>query len=740
MPKKKLSPQKVVAQIKKKTGIAFPFTPNPIQMAGWETLPDRGENILVATCASSGKTFFLEMALGLAGGGVYITPNKALCEQKYDEWSKPDHPFSSSIVVKTGDHPYEGTKLLEERRFKLMTPEAFGACVRNLATHKWLAEVPVVAVDEIHHVGSEGRGHKEEAALVDFFMAYRDCRIIGASATLPNAKELGKWLTTLNGRETFVIESAWRPQPLYKHFVPYTHGMGTGYYFINEQEMVNTACEIVSTKPDEKFICFVHTKNAGWRLKKELEQEYGEEPKFHNADLTLQKRKDLEDEFTNGDLRVLIATSTVAAGCNFPARNVIVCGVYRGRNEVEVRDMIQMAERAGRPGFDPKGDAYFVLPSCFMGQWKDKLANPPEIESQINQVASLAFHIIAGIAKERIRNEAHLKEWYAQTFAAHQGHPVTQAQHIIDRLIKAKAVVVDDGVWEATNLGRAAANFYYDPFDILSWYSNFSKLKEHGFTDPLDIPDILAAWAIGNSPWGHTDYITKDCKDFISHVAAMLGDARAQYDFPATMNNCEMGVAAAYVALQDPESEVLWDVPGGVGYVLSSLRGDVERINAAMQYTNKMTKLKMGHILESVLIRMKYGIPHEAVGVCKVKYVGRERGMALLKYGINTPEKILKNKDRVLELFGKIGQRILTDARHICGIKEDFDEGNGGALPMKGKKKKAAKKKAPAKKKAAKKSSKKKAPKKKSIKKKTPKKKATKKKAAKKKAKAKKRG
>jgi hypothetical protein len=306
---------------------------------------------------------------------------------------------------------------------------------------------------------------------------------------------------------------------------------------------------------------------------------------------------------------------------------------------------------------------------------------------------------------------------------------------------------VDDGVWEATNLGRAAANFYYDPFDILSWYSNFSKLKEHGFTDPLKIPDILAAWAIGNSPWGHTDYITKDCKDFINTVSSILGDARAKYDFPASMNNCEMGVAAAYVALHDPDSEFLWDVPGGVGYVLSSLRGDAERINAAMQYTNKMTKLKMGHIFKSVLLRMKYGIPHEAVGVCSVKYVGRERGMALLKYGINTPEKIVKNKEKVLELFGKIGERILTDARHICGIKEDFDDVEFTHLPMKGgKKKKAAKKKAgkkkAAKKKAAKKKSpaKKKAAKKKSVKKSAPKKKAAKKKPAKKKVSKKKRG
>ena len=51
---------------------------------------------------------------------------------------------------------------------------------------------------------------------------------------------------------------------------------------------------------------------------------------FHNADLLKEKRIDLEKSFREKDgVRVLVATSTLAAGVNTPARRVLILGTTR---------------------------------------------------------------------------------------------------------------------------------------------------------------------------------------------------------------------------------------------------------------------------------------------------------------------------------------------------------------------------------------------------------------------------
>lgn len=70
-----------------------------------------------------------------------------------------------------------------------------------------------------------------------------------------------------------------------------------------------------------------------------------------------EERDVVETCFKSGVVRVLVATSTLAAGVNLPARRVIFRQPKIGRDFVDTTRYRQMAGRAGRAGIDTKGES-----------------------------------------------------------------------------------------------------------------------------------------------------------------------------------------------------------------------------------------------------------------------------------------------------------------------------------------------------------------------------------------------
>jgi activating signal cointegrator complex subunit 3 len=66
----------------------------------------------------------------------------------------------------------------------------------------------------------------------------------------------------------------------------------------------------------------------------------------------------VEELFVNGKIQVLVCTSTLAWGVNFPAHLVVIKGTeyFDGKTgryvDFAVTDILQMMGRAGRPQFD----------------------------------------------------------------------------------------------------------------------------------------------------------------------------------------------------------------------------------------------------------------------------------------------------------------------------------------------------------------------------------------------------
>ncbi|NUZ11952.1 DEAD/DEAH box helicase [Pseudoalteromonas sp. McH1-7] len=310
-------------------------------------------NLVLGTATSSGKTVCAELCMAhtLAKGEVvvYVSPLRSLTQEKYDDWS---HTFGAQykIAILTGDYALSPDKNDEINQADILciTSEMLDSRTRKYGSERsaWIDRVGLLVVDESHIIGTE-RGHAVEAGLMRFTQ-FNQAKVLFMSATMPNVEQFAQWLSVLNGLQSEIINSPWRPTPLTWHFPRY---VDNGNYKQSRDSRINEALKKVTDaeKSDEKYLLFVHDKATGAELLRKVRAQ-GIDAEFHSADLKVNVRQQIEKEFKDphGKLRVLVSTSTLAWGCNVPAQNVVIVGTTRGLSPVEIEDILQMAGRAGR--------------------------------------------------------------------------------------------------------------------------------------------------------------------------------------------------------------------------------------------------------------------------------------------------------------------------------------------------------------------------------------------------------
>lgn len=103
---------------------------------------------------------------------------------------------------------------------------------------------------------------------------------------------------------------------------------------------------------------------------------------FHHAGLTTEERELVAEAYDKGVLKVMVATCSLAAGINLPARRVILNGARMGRDLVGPAMLRQMRGRAGRKGKDEFGETYLCC------QKKDLEAVAELLEAELPAVES----------------------------------------------------------------------------------------------------------------------------------------------------------------------------------------------------------------------------------------------------------------------------------------------------------------------------------------------------------------
>ena len=206
----------------------------------------------------------------------------------------------------------------------------------------------------------------------------------------------------------------------------------------------------------------------------------------------------VEKYFSQGLIKVLVCTATLAWGVNLPAHAVIIKGteIYDAKHgsfvDIGILDVLQIFGRAGRPQFDTSGHGTIITSHDKLAHYLSLLTNQFPIES--NFIGQMTDNLNAEISLGTVTNVEEAITWlsYSYLYVRMRKNPqvygikyqelredptleqkrrdiiVEAARH----LDKAKMIRFDEtnGYLSATNLGRTASHFYikYDTVEIFN--------------------------------------------------------------------------------------------------------------------------------------------------------------------------------------------------------------------------------------------------------------------------------
>ncbi|KAF9615751.1 hypothetical protein IFM89_026208 [Coptis chinensis] len=214
---------------------------------------------------------------------------------------------------------------------------------------------------------------------------------------------------------------------------------------------------------------------------------------YHHAGLTVEEREIVETCYRKGLVRVLTATSTLAAGVNLPARRVIFRQPRIGRDFIDGTRYRQMAGRAGRTGIDTKGESILI---CKPEEVKKITAvlndSCPPLQSCLSEDKNGMIHAILEVVAGGIVQTAGDIHRYVKCTLLNSTKPfedvVKSAQDSLRWLCHKKFVEwnEDTKMYSTTPLGRASFGSSLSPEESLVVLDDLSRARE-GFVLACDL-------------------------------------------------------------------------------------------------------------------------------------------------------------------------------------------------------------------------------------------------------------
>ncbi|XP_047508654.1 activating signal cointegrator 1 complex subunit 3 [Pieris napi] len=517
---------------------------NRIQSVVFNTAYNTNENLLICAPTGAGKTNialltvvhqikqYIENNVIMKNKFkiIYIAPMKALASEMTASFGRRLQGLGISVRELTGDMKLTKTEV-QQTQMIVTTPEKWDVVTRKGATDTELASiVKLLIIDEVHLLHGD-RGPIVEAIVARTLRQVESSqnmiRIVGLSATLPNYLDVARFLRVNPNIGLFYFDSRFRPVPLEQQFIGVKDvGSGGGSHLRQIQQMNEICYEkaVDMVQKGHQVMVFVHARNATHQtamVLKELAQKKGHLKHFepedsggflkakksigsspnkqlaelfafgfacHHAGMLRSDRNMVEKYFSDGYIKVLVCTSTLAWGVNLPAHAVVIRGteIYDQSHgtfvDLSILDVLQIFGRAGRPQFDTSGTGIIITTHDKLSHYLKSMTNQFPIES--NFINLLADNLNAEVALGTVTNIDEAVEWlsytylfvrmrinpqvYGLSYSDVQEEPMLETKR--RQLITSAAMQLDKtqmlrynertGDLNVTDLGRTASHYY----------------------------------------------------------------------------------------------------------------------------------------------------------------------------------------------------------------------------------------------------------------------------------------
>ncbi|HIH97615.1 MAG TPA: DEAD/DEAH box helicase [Thermoplasmata archaeon] len=682
-----------------------------------------GQNLVVSIPTASGKSLIAYCAILdqiLKGGkALYIVPLRALAREKFDELA-PFRRLGIKIGIATGDFDRKESHL-GRNHIIICTSEKADSLLRHRTT--WLSELKVVVADEVHLINDPSRGPTLEVTLTRFKALNPEAQIIALSATIKNAGELAEWL------DANLVQSEWRPVELRKGVfdgstvdftdnksipLPQRPGIdsisflvedtikqgGQALVFVNTRRSANALAKkvggairpVISEKEREEAANLsnhvLNVEREKTSLGKSLADCVREGCAFHHAGLGSEQRRVVEQAFREGKIKCVVATPTLAAGMNLPARRVIVRDLWRyaaliGMAPIPRLEIHQMMGRAGRPHLDPYGEAVLVARHP---EEKERireeylLGDVEPIHSKLGSESALRFHLLAAIASGFTRNRQELNHFIGSTFYSYQTEAYwleSQLDGITDFLLDNDFIVENEEQFKPTLFGVKTSELYIDPLSALKMKEAIlSEKASRG--EPLSFLHVIASTPdMRLLSLRRTDeWILEKLDEFSNFLLEKPEPETAEMDL-------FLPAFKTALLLEDwinEESEENITKRYGIGP--GDIHAEVELAQWLLYALREIARLLyIGELmlpLTNLNIRIRNGCKAELLPLIQLEQIGRVRGRALYNAGFRTLNSLRKAPEESLARIPTIGKEIartikrqVTRVDHIqTGLKE----------------------------------------------------------------------
>ena len=414
---------------------------------------------------------------------------------------------------------------------------------------------------------------------------------------------------------------------------------------------------------------------------------------FHHAGL-MQKQKDLiEEEFKSGKIRIIAATTTIAAGLSMPVFRVIIKSLKRfsnwGMDWIPVLEYLQMAGRAGRPEYEKFGESIVIAKNLAE---KDEIyekyvcGEPEEIYSKLAVEPVLRMYVLSLVSSGIVRDEQGLKEFFSKTFWAHQFEDMTKLESIMEKMIgllqewnfiqgaRSDFVAADSldskeqRLLRSTRLGKRVSELYLDPLTAKHLLDCMEKHNENKdvfsilqmISNTLEMRPLLRVKAKeeefvqGELIKNYEHLLMEEPSAFDLEYNDFMNSIKTSLYFTSWIDEIEEDLLLEKFNIRPGEIRIKNNTADWLLYACEELGGMLEK----RAFVTEVRKLR---------VRIKHGVKEEVLPLLKLKGVGRVRARKLFSNGIRDLGGI---KSTDLTTLGQIvGGKLAVDLKRQVGVE-----------------------------------------------------------------------